>query len=781
MADSAKQAYQAAEPPKDPGEDATPKPVQTPALISQSALYGPADFTRYNPDDLIGRKGFQIYKRMMQDEQIKAAAKFRRNAVTSRGWKITFPEDALSEDEAAMRVRLLEYILSRIPGSFRTSLNYIMLAQWQGFSITEKVYGPLRFEGRPWWGIKSLRKKPFDTFFFDETQYGDLERVWQQAGGRQIDVDRSSVIHYVINPEIDEYYGQSELREAYRSFYAKDILIKLENIYLERMAGGLVWAAQREGASSSLSASDKASLQAVLSNIQTMTGIMMPKDWDLHVESPKGTDAFERAINGHDRKIAKALLMPNLVGLTEAGQTGSYSQSQTQMEGFLWMLDSDAADLAECINEQLIADLCRVNFGDDIYPVFEFNPLSDGQKHTVLGLWKDLVAAKVVTPTETDEAYVRTLLGFPDKAEEVEEPDPTDPNEPGEPDDEEGDPADPPADPNEPPADPAAQAQHQHGDETLMGTGWTEITHNKMRRAFSIAQRRVDFVAIDRSTQTVEYSAEDALGAIMGDLAAHMAEQVRSNEAILTDPAVSNKYKAPPSVAKALKSEGKKLLSDSWALGVDNAQRELRKAGMGRMSAEKFSRFTAIGDIAAKYFDAKAFQMAGSLTDDAVKLFKSTLLNAIKYSWSTDDTIATVYKTFAAKGLITEDQAVEALGDALGIDNPSARLRTVIRTNSFDAINEARFNFFTDAELGGFVQALQYSAILDSRTTQICSTLDDLAMTADRWNELRPPNHFNCRSLLVAVTERDTDVTISDSPPSEVLDGTVKPGEGFGS
>jgi len=167
--------------------------------------------------------------------------------------------------------------------------------------------------------------------------------------------------------------------------------------------------------------------------------------------------------------------------------------------------------------------------------------------------------------------------------------------------------------------------------------------------------------------------------------------------------------------------------------------------------------------------------MTGNLTDEALALFKNIILNGIKYSRSTDEVIQEIYKTFAAKGMISEDQAVDALAEALEIENPTYRLQTVIRTNSFEAVNEGRFNYFTDPELGGFVTALEYSAILDSRTTTICSELDGKVypLRSDEWEKYRPPNHYNCRSLLVPVTERDEDIAITTEPPA------IEPQEGF--
>lgn len=128
-----------------------------------------------------------------------------------------------------------------------------------------------------------------------------------------------------------------------------------------------------------------------------------------------------------------------------------------------------------------------------------------------------------------------------------------------------------------------------------------------------------------------------------------------------------------------------------------------------------------------------------------------------------------------ANGYIAVDDYREALGAALDpeLKNPQARIDTMLRTNGFEAVNEARYSYFTDPQLDGFVQALEYTAILDSRTTQICQHLDGQVHGTDKgtWESYRPPNHFNCRSLLIPVTEIDS-WSESDEP-------TLDPQKGF--
>jgi uncharacterized protein with gpF-like domain len=62
-----------------------------------------------------------------------------------------------------------------------------------------------------------------------------------------------------------------------------------------------------------------------------------------------------------------------------------------------------------------------------------------------------------------------------------------------------------------------------------------------------------------------------------------------------------------------------------------------------------------------------------------------------------------------------------------------------------------------DPELGDFVEGLEYSAILDSRTTEVCKSLNGRQYKKDDsvWNSITPPNHFNCRSVLIPITILD--------------------------
>ncbi|WLR49584.1 minor capsid protein (plasmid) [Halobacillus litoralis] len=99
------------------------------------------------------------------------------------------------------------------------------------------------------------------------------------------------------------------------------------------------------------------------------------------------------------------------------------------------------------------------------------------------------------------------------------------------------------------------------------------------------------------------------------------------------------------------------------------------------------------------------------------------------------------------------------------------RLNTIARTESTKAYNSGRVAEYHNSRI---VEAVQYSAILDNRTTTFCRGLNGKIMEKSSYLVAlyQPPNHFNCRSLLVPITKYD-EWEESD------FTGVEKPQDGF--
>lgn len=720
---------------------------------SDSALFNVGQFPRYNPDDLVGRKGLRIYDYMMQDEQVKAVVKFKRDAITAREWTFKFDDAVdLADEEKERRINLFQAAIRKMSGSFNDALNCVARGMYHGFSLTEKVYTPIDFEGTAFIGISALLPRPAETFFFYVDEYGVLEKLEQQANGKRQTLDPMKFIHYVHNPEYDSWYGRSDLREAYRSWFAKDALIKLWLIYLERFGGGFAIAKQGPESALRPNTPEYEALTRVINNIRNITGMILPKGIDLVIEKPAATDQYQSAIEFHDLAIAKALLVPNLLGITNTGQTGAYAQSQTQLEAFFWTLNADSQRLAGCLNEQLFRDLGDLNWGDGKYPEFTFKPASAEQIKWVIQTWQALMTAGAVTNMPGDEEHIRKLMDMPsvdpndiedEKLRKQEEAIAT---------------AQATAGPKK------NEFARKHGDKRLM-------TRTRSVQ-FAMAVERVQFTVIDHQTETaVERHVED-VAMIVAKAVDRVIDRKRIAE-VMADPSMIQHVKIDASDISRIKKAFIAALSDGWMIGVKHASNEISTAKRESFRAD----FKRIETMAAEWFESNGFRLAGNLTDGMKAIIMQELQNAVKYSWSPEQARATIYQRLIERGMtdmakvqavsvddVDSSEVYQLLKDALADDmeligskTVNSYIRTLARTNMFEALNEARYAYFTDPRLGDFVEGFEYSAILDDRTTALCAELDGKRFKKGSaiWEEYRPPNHFNCRSVLVPIIFTD--------------------------
>lgn len=374
-----------------------------------SGLYQAVGLRRYNPDELSGRRGFNVYAEMLRDDQVKAALTLKQHAIISRRWYFDFDHN---DDEQKRRAAILNVIIERIEGTFSDKLLGILSALQYGFSVTEKIFMPLDIEGSLYWGLRDLKLRPAVTFNhgIEADEHGNIKGFVQSIPGRTVRLEPERVIHFVHQAHNDPLYGESDLTAVWRSYWSKDVAVRFQNIHLERHAGGFVWASI--GKTVNLSENQRHQLDSFLDAITTKSSLSVPEGIDLHTVTPMTTDSYAKAISQYDRSIARGILVPNLLGFSEEGQTGSYSQSQTQLQAFFWILDAIAAKLEETINEQLIRPLCLHNFGDEQIPKFCFEPVNAEEKVATLTMLNSLFQSQTLIKTPADEAVIRKLAGL---------------------------------------------------------------------------------------------------------------------------------------------------------------------------------------------------------------------------------------------------------------------------------------------------------------------------------------------------------------------------------
>ncbi len=99
----------------------------------------------------------------------------------------------------------------------------------------------------------------------------------------------------------------------------------------------------------------------------------------------------------------------------------------------------------------------------------------------------------------------------------------------------------------------------------------------------------------------------------------------------------------------------------------------------------------------------------------------------------------------------TVKQTMDALQTALPAAS-KARLENIARTEATAAYNQGRVVRFLQSK--GFIQAVRFDAILDSRVTDICEHRNGLLFALDdpRLRQNAPPLHYQCRSVLSPIS-----------------------------
>lgn len=684
-------------------------------MSRDTELYWLHGWWPYNPDDLATRKGgIAIYDKMRHDDTIKACLNFKKYAVLSSGWYIEPAEGAEEDDPVA---QFVEWNLRNMEGCLDEDLLEIMTAFDYGMSVTEKVFRILDdktpYDGKV--GLRALKTRKPHGVDFDWDEYGNLkdDGVIQ---GKHMRLPKSKFILYSHNKTFDNVYGESDLRACYRSWWSKDCIIRFWNIWLERYgappAVGKV--------TDFITPGDKTALENIIKNLTVKTGILLPKGVDLEFPaiSGQGALAYREAVKSHDMAIARALLVPNLLGLSQQGDTGSYSQSQTHLNVFMWIVEKLRREHEELLYEHLIKELVDYNYKVEAYPRFRYLPLDEEKKVKMADLFLKAVEKGVISSELSDENQLRRTLGWEEREE------------------------------NE--ADIAKKKQIamggvNNGDKEGQkdeGKGQRQKEEVEKKSAGKeYAQQQIDFVRIEKDLDALEAEAKTNLVEVLQQQKAaavdFLGKKIVKGE--LTTKLVNDltlKYQ------RELQTIIREFLRATFDMGKQDAKKEI---GKYNYAVKKIPPAAALA-----WFDKKSFWIKNIMNDALLKKIKTLLMNAMETGEPLKETIAKVeaaYEPYVGDPqVIRDDKQVEPY-----------RIETLVRTNGTAAYSWGRINMFTDPDLDGYVVAVRLDAIFDTRTTEICKSLHGKIIRLDDpdFQRFVPPFHMNCRTIPTPWTTDD--------------------------
>lgn len=370
-------------------------------------------FELYNPDDLLGRKGFAIYREMRNDDTVKACLNFKKVLVHGRSWEITPAGGKDASEEQKKQARFVEDNLKDI--GFNRVMRETLTGLDFGFSVGEIIWevGEYQDQGLRVM-LKDIKHRDPEWLRVDVDLHGNVIGFRQLAGIMPLDIyiPAEKAIHYSHSSEFSNHYGISDLRAAYRCWWSKKFITQFWNIFLERFGQPLMMMKYPIGASSEL----KDALKRILSNLSSKSDILVPEGVvvELIEATRAGAAQYDDALTYMDVGISRAILVPALLGMGVDIKRGSDSQSRLHLRVLMKIANDISADMEQIFTSKLVEPLVDMNYPNvKEFPKFVFRDYGEYEAVEIVDSINNLFNSGILDLDQNDINYARSILGLP--------------------------------------------------------------------------------------------------------------------------------------------------------------------------------------------------------------------------------------------------------------------------------------------------------------------------------------------------------------------------------
>lgn len=319
---------------------------------------------------------------------------------------------------------LVDYTIDKVLHWKQRLLPEILTMLDFGFSVFEIVVDWVEFEGKEYLVPVKVAYRKQTTIEKWETDDHKPGITQLKGDGKTVSVPDAKMISFTHQQEGDNWTGLSILRPAYGSWYYKKNLERIEALQQERQGLGVVKIKHPVNATDKMKNTARQAARNIRANEQAY--IEEPEGWEISFMDMMAKTVADptKAIARHDRNILKSMQVQYLdIGASDS--SGSYSASDNQRELLEQTNQALGSQIAARINEKLVKLIIDLNFTGAAYPEWTCGEIAKSNVKEFAEVYKTLVDAKGINPSEADEDYLRTKLDLPERVAEDEDDDET--------------------------------------------------------------------------------------------------------------------------------------------------------------------------------------------------------------------------------------------------------------------------------------------------------------------------------------------------------------------
>jgi SPP1 gp7 family putative phage head morphogenesis protein len=700
----------------------------------------------YNPAELYQKRGnYDLYDEIREDDQVKAVLSLKKIMVLNSEWEIDSENEEIS---GFLTACLSEYY----DGLFNKSLYEILSAIDYGWSLTEKIFDYAETDYGNKIILKRLKTRPPHTFDLYTDNFGNIEKIIQHIdAGDLVFTDMNKFIVYSYHREFEDPYGNSDINKGvYRAWWSKDAIIKFWNIYCERFGMPTHVGKMPRSAGES----EKELFKKIIKNIQAKSGITIPEDFSLELlgVSTSSSSEYEKAINRYDTMIARAALVPDLIGLSGAQTSGgSYALGKEQFNIFYSTIFYLRNDIERLINKEIIQPLIYMNYGVKEKAYFKFNTIDEERKKQDLLMWLDAVKSGKIPITskqinwflgqvnapELDEVELQKIeeekQAFKDKLIGQDQ-----------------------GNKEQNQQDKGQIDNKDRGNEQDQNTGQDKKEYT-LDREKTKYEKKCNFVKMENDFNALSEKYLPVIGDQYKLIINALVDEIRRRK-IIENKRIDLVNKLELKYMKNAEKIWRDLLKDAYGNGTESAEKPRKEYNIQSVVGLDDE------DIATWLSENAAYvnNIEGTTILNKVK---TVLMDGIRSGMGVQQMIKQLSDMLEPWEIL--QLTTDKNGNTLQTES---RLEGIIRTNINKAYNEARSVQYEN--MSEEIRAYQYSAIMDGRTSPICSALDGKVFKPEELAYYNPPNHINCRSVVLPVFIDEEFDGFSQMPGTEQVSGS---------